>query len=409
MAPGPTTTDRAAAVIADHAASLLRIAQRHSLCPDDAQDAYQRTLVIYLERLDRVREATAGQWLRTVCKHEAMRIREQRGRVLSWDELDRDAQPPVDAGDPAERAAAVERVARAAEALQACKPDEATAMLLKADGSSYAEIGELTGWSRTKVNRSLAEGRARFLSRFAAIDSGDACAAWAPVLSAIVDGEATPEDFSAVRPHLRHCAACRASLRAMYEAEPALGALLPAGAVVLGAPPALGGVITRAYEALTAGVGERVARLHALVEAATSTKAAAVVASTAAVAAGGAAAAGRVEHAAAPVREARAAVPFRALAATPPGPPPAVVRSRVGRQDHRNPTRDRPRAAPTAAPTTTPVPPAPAAPRIAAAPRPTATPAAVEFAIESTARTVTAPTSRPADSRTGTAAFGFEE
>src|SRR3954451_18753620 len=190
LGPTRTTNDRVTAVIQDNAASLLRIARAHSLCADDAQDAYQRALEIYLERADRVDDATAGSWLRTVCKHEAMRIRRQRQRTLGVDEADLEAQPSPDAPDPDERAASLERVARAAEALQGCKPDEVTAMLLKADGSSYAEIGELTGWTYTKVNRCLAEGRARFLKRFASIDSGAACDDWAPVLSAIVDGQA---------------------------------------------------------------------------------------------------------------------------------------------------------------------------------------------------------------------------
>ena len=72
---GLGTDDRVIAVITENAASLLQIARAHSLCADDAHDAYQRTLEIYLERLDRVDDATAGRYLRTVCKHEAMRIR----------------------------------------------------------------------------------------------------------------------------------------------------------------------------------------------------------------------------------------------------------------------------------------------------------------------------------------------
>ena len=273
--------DRVVAVVTEHAASLLRIARVHSLCPDDAQDAYQRALEIYLQRYGEVDHARAGSWLRTVCKHEAMRIREQRGRLLGAEEVAWDAQPSVDAVDPGEHASSLERVARAAEALQGCKRDEATAMLLKADGSSYDEIGALTGWSRTKVNRALTEGRARFLRRYADIDSGAACATWTPVLSAIVDGEAAPEDLARLRPHLRHCAGCRMTLKALYEAEPALGSLVPAGA----------------FAVAVSGIGDRLVRLHALVEAVTSTKAAAVLASTAAVAAGGAAAADQVRQA----------------------------------------------------------------------------------------------------------------
>jgi DNA-directed RNA polymerase specialized sigma24 family protein len=209
-------------VVQANAASLLKLAQLHSLCDDDAADAYQRTLEIYLQRLDQVAPGTAGSWLRTVCKHEAMRIRAARQRVLPPDPVEWDLRPSVEARDAEERATSLERVAQAAEALRGCRPDEATAMLLRADGSSYAEISEACGWSYSKVNRCLATGRARFLARFARIESGEACATYRPTLSAIVDGEATPDDFLAVRPHLRHCAACRATLRALYETEPAM-------------------------------------------------------------------------------------------------------------------------------------------------------------------------------------------
>ena len=37
------------------------------------------------------------------------------------------------------------------------KPDERTALTLKAAGFSYAEIGERRDWTYSKVNRSLAE------------------------------------------------------------------------------------------------------------------------------------------------------------------------------------------------------------------------------------------------------------
>ncbi len=289
--------DELLATISVHAASLLRIARTHSLCADDAQDAYQRTLELFLRRFDEVRPGTAGEWLRTVCKHEAIRLRDARQRLVATDPAVWDARTDAEAGDGAERAVAMERVAHAAEALQGCKADESTAILLKAGGASYADIEARTGWSYTKVNRALTEGRRRFLRAFADIESGAACASYAPVLSLVADGEATPEDYVALRPHLRHCAGCRASLRGLYEAQPALGALVPAGllaAPVLASPGAADAparLLTRVYEAAVTGAGDRLLRAQALVEAVTTSKAAAVAA-TAAVAAGGVATVG---------------------------------------------------------------------------------------------------------------------
>ncbi len=45
--------------------------------------------------------------------------------------------------------------------LAALRADERRALVLQASGYSYAEICALTGWTYTKVNRSLAEGRAK--------------------------------------------------------------------------------------------------------------------------------------------------------------------------------------------------------------------------------------------------------
>ena len=40
------------------------------------------------------------------------------------------------------------------------KPDQRTAMILQAAGFSHREIGRRRGWTYTKVNRSVNEGRA---------------------------------------------------------------------------------------------------------------------------------------------------------------------------------------------------------------------------------------------------------
>jgi DNA-directed RNA polymerase specialized sigma24 family protein len=49
--------------IAAHAESLLRTARRHSLCADDAQDAYQRAIEIFMGHAQRLDAARAPGWL----------------------------------------------------------------------------------------------------------------------------------------------------------------------------------------------------------------------------------------------------------------------------------------------------------------------------------------------------------
>jgi RNA polymerase sigma factor (sigma-70 family) len=228
--------------VATHAEALLRVAYRHSLCADDAHDAYQRSMEILLRRASTLDPKSAHKWLTVVVKREAMEVRRLRGEAVTSSDFDYDGVAS-EASSPEERAMSADRATRAAEALKRLKPQELRALWLKALGHSYEEISALTGFSRTKVNRCLAEGRKAFLERYEGIESGEECERWAATLSAIVDGEATPAQIADVRPHLRNCTACQATLRGLRESTPPLRAVLPVGLV--GATAKLSGLIDR--------------------------------------------------------------------------------------------------------------------------------------------------------------------
>lgn len=280
-------------VVREHASSLLALARRYSYCADDAADAYQRGLEIFLRRARDVERATAVSWLRTVIKHEALSIRAARSESVSALGFDLDRQEATRLPTADEQIARFDRTSRAAEALQRLKPQEVTALLLKAEGHSYREISEQTGWTYTKVNRCITEGRRRFIERYTHIESGAECERWQPSLSAMADGEASARQVLELRPHLRSCPACRAALREHHGAARRVAALMPAGLVLAGNASAHrpGGLVMRTYEALTGGVHERLSasalKLQTAAEAATSGKLAAVAASTAALAGGG--------------------------------------------------------------------------------------------------------------------------
>jgi DNA-directed RNA polymerase specialized sigma24 family protein len=93
-----------------------------------------------------------------VTKREALAVRRERERLLSAELTDAE---PGEAPCPAECAERREWALDRARNLRRLKPDERRALILRAEGYSYAEICELNGWSYTKVNRCLAEGRAR--------------------------------------------------------------------------------------------------------------------------------------------------------------------------------------------------------------------------------------------------------
>ncbi|MGH2943938.1 MAG: sigma factor, partial [Solirubrobacteraceae bacterium] len=212
---GKAAEDLVLRTVAAHADSLLRTARRFSLCPDDAQDAYQRALEIFMAHAERLDPARAAGWLHVVVKREAQAIRRSRTKLVASHDVDLDDHEARSLPTPDERLAMFDRVGRTAEALQRLKPQELRALWLRAQGHSYNDIGVMTGWSYTKVNRCLTEGRRSFLARYASIESGAECERWQPVISAMVDGEATPEQLTDLRPHLRNCPGCRATLKAL--------------------------------------------------------------------------------------------------------------------------------------------------------------------------------------------------
>ncbi len=291
-------------VVHRHADALLRVAETHSLCADDAHDAYQRSLEHFLRNGRRLRRETAERWLFTVIKHEAQAVRRARSALVASEDVDFDRLEARWDASPEDRALASDSIARSAEALRSLKPQEVRALWLRAGGSSYAEIQAATGWSYTKVNRCLTEGRRAFLARCAELEAGEECERWRGVLAAVAGGEARAEDLTALRPHLRRCAACKATLRALHASGASIATVLPPGLVGAAALEghgraerleAAGRWLTRLYEALAGPLQERVAtgalKWQAAAEAAASGKVAAVVASTVALAGGGAVAA----------------------------------------------------------------------------------------------------------------------
>jgi RNA polymerase sigma factor (sigma-70 family) len=298
-------------------AEILATARRYAATPEDAEDAYQRGLEILLTKAPSTDEDDLVPWLKTVVKHETFALRRQRERHGIPSEHDDATPAPADTHEQVER---LDRLQRGAEALQRLKPHEMRCILLLAEGYSYRQICEITGFTYTKVNRCLAEGRQSFLKRVEGIESGDECERFAPLISAAADGEADADDMLALRRHLRGCLACRASLREARAVPARVAALAPAG-IALGAGGGDAIPIDR-LQATWNWLQERIAALavrgHEVVEMATTHKAAAVAASAAALAGGGAATMHTVAHPEAPPARAAAGAPSSKPKATAP-------------------------------------------------------------------------------------------
>jgi RNA polymerase sigma factor (sigma-70 family) len=338
--------------VAAHADSLLRTALRCSLCPDDAQDAYQRALEIFMGRAERLDPDRAAGWLHVVVKREAQAIRRSRQKLVASCDVDLDVHQARSVPTPDEQLATFDLINRSAEALQRLKPQELRALWLRAQGHSYNDIGAMTGWTYTKVNRCLTEGRRSFLKRYADIESGAECERWLPVISAMVDGEATSEQLIELRPHLRNCPGCRATLRALRDSSAPLAAIMPIPLIATTTTDGaehVSNLLTRIYEMVAGGLHDRAAtsvtKVQALVETTAAGKAAAIAGAAAAVASGSYATVERgvdrerAERAPAIVEGARRPskqIPTRSVEVPPSAPAiPSVAKAPVRRGEFR--------------------------------------------------------------------------
>jgi RNA polymerase sigma factor (sigma-70 family) len=166
--PDPDRARRRAALelLADNRAAFRRAARRVSICADDADDALQRATEILLAKAPAVEPRRLAAWMTVVTRREALAVRRERERLMGPPPIGsvHEHADPVDllpslAPGPEETFERRQRLASARAALAALKEAERLAILLQAQGYSYAEIAELCGWTYTKVNRSLAEGR----------------------------------------------------------------------------------------------------------------------------------------------------------------------------------------------------------------------------------------------------------
>jgi RNA polymerase sigma factor (sigma-70 family) len=149
----------------EHHAYLLRIARRNAATPADAEEAVQDTFVYFISDYDPQLGAPPLAWLTLTMKRRCWRLREgaHLDRRIGADPEGEHEEPTALIERQANRSRPVaERVAECDEArrrLRGLKPDERTAIGMVAAGCTYQEVGQIRGWTYSKVNRCLYEGR----------------------------------------------------------------------------------------------------------------------------------------------------------------------------------------------------------------------------------------------------------
>lgn len=171
-------TERVSALLVVHERSLRGTVRRYAPSREDAEDAFQRTVEILLRKAPEIGQIALLRWATVVARREALALGRARARrrpaptgprgvPIAPDEL------PSARPGPAQLLESSERVAEAAAGLARLKPQERRALGLQAAGCSYAEIEAITGWTYTKVNRCMAEGRKALRESFARIEAGE--------------------------------------------------------------------------------------------------------------------------------------------------------------------------------------------------------------------------------------------
>jgi RNA polymerase sigma factor (sigma-70 family) len=151
----------------EHRRTLLAYARRGANSHHDAEDAVQDALTITVAIRERIRPEAAVAYIGTTAHHVALHLTRQANRTSSLDEPTSEAASRHELIADARTADPDGRLDLLA-GLRALKRDEARALAARMLGYSYREIADGFGWSHTKTNRCVKEGRARLRALLAA-------------------------------------------------------------------------------------------------------------------------------------------------------------------------------------------------------------------------------------------------
>jgi len=216
------------------APGLIRYAARYTPSVHDAEDAYQRAMEVALTRAPVTEQRAFMAWLYTVIRNEAITIARKRRRespaavedlAITLSEAAEEALGPDAVAEWRERYGAIR------DGLAALTESQRVCLMLKSAGASYVEIGEITGFSMRKIERSVLEGRERLHAWQLRLSTGAECERLRPALERAAEHEATEAEAREVSRHVRHCGACRSALAARRQSVEGLAALVPVGLV----------------------------------------------------------------------------------------------------------------------------------------------------------------------------------
>jgi hypothetical protein len=168
-------------------------------------------------------------WLYRIAARTCVDAARRNSRAPVTTELT-EAGAPATGDDPEQSALQTERVRLTWEALAAIPARQHLALFLREmERRSYKEISQMLETSESAVETLLFRARQGFARAFERLDAAmqDRCDHAHRSMAAIIDGEATPVQQTAVRAHVGSCRACSGELSRMQRAAAAYAALIP--------------------------------------------------------------------------------------------------------------------------------------------------------------------------------------
>ncbi len=221
--------------------------------PQVAEDVCQEVWVKAYRELHRLEEPQAfPAWLYRIAARACVDAARRNSRGPVTTEL-MEATAPATGDDPEQSALQTERVRLTWEALAAIPARQHLALFLREmERRSYKEISQMLETSESAVETLLFRARQGFARAFERLDAAmqARCEHAHRSMAAIIDGEATRVQQTAVRAHVGSCQACSGELSRMQRAAAAYAALIP-----LPVPAMLGERIFESIGASSAAAG----------------------------------------------------------------------------------------------------------------------------------------------------------
>lgn len=203
---------------------------------DISQDAFLRVVEAIKSQKSQVRDFKP--YLFATARNLAMDEIKRLSKHTSYSTEMMMAQDPNIFVDPARAASLAEQRAQVANAVATMNEHQRTAMVLRdVEGWSYDEIATFMGMSRNAVGVLLSRARLKFRTEFRLqqldVDAlVDECREMLPLMSAVLDGEATEEEKERLQAHLAACPICRQTMEELAGAATTLRSMVPLAPVL---------------------------------------------------------------------------------------------------------------------------------------------------------------------------------